>query len=860
MSEADAGALASPLSLLLEAADRGEEAEEVLLLSYTLDLGFFERAALGIAQALGARVTVVGDAAMVSHDPWAVRRAGRGYVAGLAACSGAFHPKLVVIGGPERVTVAVGSGNLTMAGWQANHELWTVLQGTPEAAPSTLQELAGWLRGLPAAVRFSRGVGAALERVAALLEAFEPTQPGPRLVSSLAGPVIEQLPAGPVDELHVFSPFHDPGASALGRLVERLAPRRLRVGVQPGLSVYDGPALATFAARDGAEVIEVASDRYRHGKLFEASAAGRRWALTGSPNCSAAALLQGLRAGGNCELGLVGDLDRTLMPTGSTLGVEVLGTHPYRPRPASRPAIVVLGATRVEDGLEVVLGRPMTTAGRVDMAGADAPPETWERIADVEVGATTFVVARGVEGGARLRVVGEGGPSEVVSNTVFVLEPSRALRRSHGSGDARRATEPFDLFRDAGLAERFVTDLESLRAGLRPGFRATVSAASSKPSSGGAGRGDSSHGAWEEYLDDCAGRVGHPLLRFALGLPALDSDPAGPMRVEWDEDVVDEDEPGLEADEEDLAQGPAVAPVRARLPDLGGQPNWQRQRYRRWADQLAARAAELGPTERLLALRLVLWTAAAGAWDDTGWMPAVARATQALAVDDEVPSQVEPATGSLAAVALAVMRAHAPRARVTPELRLFQASAMAVAHLVVASDERYVEEYARLLDEAFGPAVHSSVVHEVATEVVADDPVAVAVTALVEELGQTGAHRHGPVLHAPGRAPNPVLAALDAVAVGEEADPVGAWAGDGSAWALVIWREPDLVVFTGPTPRQWIWYRLTGLTTPRVCAHERGVDPRFRVAMGWPGRPMDAAVGELLAAVDLESPDPPDCD
>ncbi|MDQ6796700.1 MAG: hypothetical protein M3011_01530, partial [Actinomycetota bacterium] len=444
-SESDAGALASPLSLLLEAASRGEEAEEVLLLSYTLDLGFFERAALGVAQSLGARVTVVGDAAMVSHDPWAVRRAGRGYVAGLAACSGAFHPKLVIIGGPGGVTVAVGSGNLTMAGWQANHELWTVLRGSPEAAPTTLGELAGWLRGLPTGVHFSRGVGAAFDRVATLLEAFEPTESGPRLVSSLDGPIIEQLPEGPVDELCVFSPFHDPTASALGRLIELLAPQRVCVGVQPGLSVYDGPALAAVASRPGTEVIQVASQRYRHGKLFEASAGRRRWALTGSPNCSAAALLQRLGSGGNCELGLVADLDHTLMPTGSALGAEALGTQPYRPRPASRPGIVVLGATRVDDGLEVVLARPMPMTGRVDIAGADAQPGTWERVADVDAAVTTFVVARGVEGGARLRVVGDGGAIEVESNTVFVLDPSRALRRSHATGEARRNTEPFDL-------------------------------------------------------------------------------------------------------------------------------------------------------------------------------------------------------------------------------------------------------------------------------------------------------------------------------------------------------------------------------------------------------------------------------
>src|SRR5258707_252144 len=107
-SDEDTG-LPSPLTLLLQrAADQRATAEEILFLSFTLDLGFFERTALGPAHALGGRVTVVGDAAVVRHDPRAVRRAGRSYLPGLAACRGAFHPKLAVIVGSEEATVAIG--------------------------------------------------------------------------------------------------------------------------------------------------------------------------------------------------------------------------------------------------------------------------------------------------------------------------------------------------------------------------------------------------------------------------------------------------------------------------------------------------------------------------------------------------------------------------------------------------------------------------------------------------------------------------------------------------------------------------------------------------------------------------------
>jgi hypothetical protein len=64
----------------------------------------------------------------------------------------------------------------------------------------------------------------ALVRVSELLDRFPATEPGPKAVSPLWGPIIDQLPKGAVEELNVCAPFHDPGAIALGRLVDRLNP------------------------------------------------------------------------------------------------------------------------------------------------------------------------------------------------------------------------------------------------------------------------------------------------------------------------------------------------------------------------------------------------------------------------------------------------------------------------------------------------------------------------------------------------------------------------------------------------------------------------------------------------------------
>jgi hypothetical protein len=148
----DAGArisygIASPLTLLHEE----RAADEVLSLSYTLNLGFWERYALSVARGLGARITVVADARMATADVGYVHYAGITYLDARAVCKagGAFHPKLLVIAGKDYATVAIGSGNVTLPGWHGNAEIWTVLRGEDDGAPATFKQLASWLRNLP---------------------------------------------------------------------------------------------------------------------------------------------------------------------------------------------------------------------------------------------------------------------------------------------------------------------------------------------------------------------------------------------------------------------------------------------------------------------------------------------------------------------------------------------------------------------------------------------------------------------------------------------------------------------------------------------------------------------------------------
>ncbi|MEU8186708.1 hypothetical protein [Micromonospora carbonacea] len=282
------------------------DAEEVLVLTYTCDLSFFEDVCLREAQAVRARTTILYDADRLTRGP---RRTD--YIALPVVCraGGAFHPKLVVIASEADAVVAIGSGNATPSGWHHNAEVWTVLRGTGPTVPQTFHDLAAWLRRLPTAVWMEDLGRERLDRVADILTCrpAEHTPGQPVLVTTAARPIIEQLPVpkAPVTSLAVAAPFFDPRAEALRRLVNRFGPATLNLMLTRDVQCdLDTLAKVVKGAPTGL-VTTPKSSRYHHAKIVEWRTSDQSWALTGSANCSMAALIKTMTTGGNCELGLL---------------------------------------------------------------------------------------------------------------------------------------------------------------------------------------------------------------------------------------------------------------------------------------------------------------------------------------------------------------------------------------------------------------------------------------------------------------------------------------------------------------------------------------------------------------------------
>ncbi|MDT0532330.1 hypothetical protein RM555_25340 [Micromonospora sp. DSM 115977] len=485
------------------------DAEEVLVLTYTCDLSFFEDVCLRDAQAVRARTTVLFDAHHLTEGP---RRPGPAdYLALPVVCKGggAFHPKLVVVASETDAVVAVGSGNATASGWHHNAEVWTLVRGEGPTVPALLHQLADWLRRLPDDVWMEDLGRDRLNRVAELLTTRPPDQSAgqPVLVTTALRPIIEQLPrpVGPATQLAVAAPFFDPEAGALRRLVDRFRPQQARLLLTRDVQC-DPDSLARVVKRvPDAAVSTPASFRYHHGKVVEWWSSDLGWALTGSANCSHAALTKTMSAGGNCELGVVSPLTAPLVTAVAAEAVSVSDLARLHVRDPSPSAPTATESLRVL-GVRIGADRVEATV----LVGSAGTPPRWLAVNglrldhDRETG--KLHVYAGVPDSGWTATAGGRAVSHVVTDDgtedrdVLVTDVAAALARVERPSPLDDRSLPQVLADSAHTAALF----EALRhlASVRPDRISQTSAG----------------GRRRQVENRVKSAVGPALLRFALGL------------------------------------------------------------------------------------------------------------------------------------------------------------------------------------------------------------------------------------------------------------------------------------------------------------------------------------------------------
>jgi hypothetical protein len=298
--------------------------DHALMLSYGLDLPFFERALARQLPSSCRNRILLGDerTLLVACEEYAesglVRGANRSYVAEPILRRTSSHAKVVLLTSPTAGRMHVGSGNLSRQGFGSGAELFTSYTYNQDD-DSALAEFVS-IRDLLERLRD----GDLLTTVAAwhvdrLLEttpwlyaaAPAPSRVRHTLDTPLATQLTDLIGDRSVSELVVAAPFFDEPLVALRSLVDTLKPDRITLLVQPERTSIDPDALDGLRA-DMPNALEVRpferapSRPWVHAKLLLVRTSDGDVCLQGSANISQAALL---RAGSRGNLEVVNLLD-----------------------------------------------------------------------------------------------------------------------------------------------------------------------------------------------------------------------------------------------------------------------------------------------------------------------------------------------------------------------------------------------------------------------------------------------------------------------------------------------------------------------------------------------------------------------
>ncbi|GEM_PF-1720736 len=340
----------------------------VFITTFNIDFIFIESVLLRELRKCGhPSLTVLADAdeiaaTFASQGRW-ISRIGRRYrVVPIRMEPGfRFHPKVVMLAGPEHADLFIGSGNLTFGGMRQNDELWLRFQSDqdgngPLASFRDFAEACLARTPHPAPVRME------------LREAFDPDQHAwARSLGSPSG-VLAKVGSGPallrqmvdavgdlaVQRIVVGSPYFDETGEALAAIAAQWSGVPIEVIVQPGQSQLLAAAWARI--REPKSLVTVATSRgedaqaFIHAKFYAFIGASEAVLCVGSANCSRAALtLPG--SAGNAEAIATMMLKTVDVDAILNSGLRVIGAPaklrtelPPAPAPEPAPTVRILAA------------------------------------------------------------------------------------------------------------------------------------------------------------------------------------------------------------------------------------------------------------------------------------------------------------------------------------------------------------------------------------------------------------------------------------------------------------------------------------------------------------------------------------
>jgi hypothetical protein len=357
---------------LLSSIAEEKDVTNAIVLTHNIDFVFVQTVVLSALRRCGhPSLTIFADAgsasATFSHQAPLLYGLGARYRVVPMAMEPhfRFHPKALLLSGPAKATLFVGSGNLTFGGWRENAEVWmrfdTQSDGT---APFTA--FLAYLRQLLTLVALTEPVrGEIDEAFDAKTHAWAAELQEARGLLGKAGDGLALLDqmltrVGGVrpERITILAPYFDEDGDAIREIARRTGATDVAVLVQPGRtglteSAWDGIdagvrlAPVSFERADEKQRVHEA---FIHAKLYAFERAGRVVVFVGSANCSRAALTIPGRAG-NAELVAVSEMSREEFQSGfldefvAREGSPGLALHPPTSPPSEGVVLRVLGAS-----------------------------------------------------------------------------------------------------------------------------------------------------------------------------------------------------------------------------------------------------------------------------------------------------------------------------------------------------------------------------------------------------------------------------------------------------------------------------------------------------------------------------------
>jgi len=273
--------------------------------TYSLSLSFFEAVVLdALVRGGGREALILADVQGVraSLSEQGAHRVGKDYeVEPVSVTGGVFHPKVSLLSAAGECHLLVGSGNLTFGGWGGNCEVLEHLH--PSFAADALDDAASFFDLMPVTERIR--YGAADQCAAIAVELRKSIQAksrtgSVRLFHSLDMSISEQVAQvvgdlGGAVRMVAAAPFWDDG-SAVVQLCKTIGLDQIFVHSHPhgsveGFAGSNWPTSYRNKVRAiQLELLETQGQRRLHAKLFEILCKRGRVVVSGSPNCTGAAL------------------------------------------------------------------------------------------------------------------------------------------------------------------------------------------------------------------------------------------------------------------------------------------------------------------------------------------------------------------------------------------------------------------------------------------------------------------------------------------------------------------------------------------------------------------------------------------